>query len=147
MNAVAAVGGVEQEACDGVRAVGGFDTLIERHLGGFAWGWGRRGCAVGVVRVGRGCGGRFGTRDGIGSAGEQDGETFAGERGLEAGSEGEGDVFFEGIFCDACAEVGATVGGSRTMVLRLKRGGSVLGVGRGLGLATGTATSFAVDAV
>lgn len=68
MNAVAAGGGVEDEAGGGANAVGDLGALVGREWNG-----------------------------GVGVAGGDDGETVGGEKSAEAGGEGEGEVFFEEV--------------------------------------------------
>ena len=81
MDAVARIRGVQEDAGDGSGAVGELGALVARKLVG-----------GGVV-------------------GEDDGEAAGGEGGLEMVGEGDGGVFFEGIFSQFCAGVGTAVRG------------------------------------
>ncbi len=53
----------------------------------------------------------FGGEVGVGVVGGDDGEAGGGEEGLEAGGEGLGDVFFDGVVGELGAGVVAAVGG------------------------------------
>jgi len=82
VNAVAAGGGVEDEAGGGVRVVADLGALVG----------------------GEGDGG-------VDFVGGDDGEAAGGEEGAEAGCEGEGDVFFEEVVGEVGSGVGASVSG------------------------------------
>ncbi len=82
MDAVAAGGGVEDEAGGGVSVIGDLGALV---------------------------GGEEGS--GVAVAGDDDGEATGGERGSEGGGEGQGEVFFEELVAEAGSGVGASVGG------------------------------------
>ena len=82
VDAVAAGGGVEDEAGGGVGVVGDLGALV---------------------------GGEGGGR--VGVAGGDDGEAAGGEEGAEAGSEGQSDGFFGTVVGEPGPGVGAAVGG------------------------------------
>ena len=104
MDAASGGGGVDEDAGNGVDAIGKFGALVRGDLGR---GWRGSGFEVGIVRVR----GRGGLRDGIRLAGEGDGEALGGEEGAETAGEVEGDLLFGEVGGDAAAGVVAAVGG------------------------------------